>query len=239
MNNVLDVIASAKDGDALDTERLLQIVQEHHWPRVARSFGRSLPGEFTDDDLKQEFLVGVWRAIHKVDMEIGNPLSFLLWKGRMHMIDRVRHRVVSSYTVQCTDCGHHGRFRWRKQPTCPKCGSTDLDIWKKRVSTDDDGVEIHNVWSDPQDPLSAIEEHEFFMEIRAQLSGRVRDLFDALIVQGINRETSDNYLAEIADLWGCSTTNVARTLKRLQRDILFIYQAEEASQLVADFVLTD
>lgn len=237
MDNTLTLIDQARQGDGVAIESFLLLVEQHHWPKIRWSFGRSLPGFLTELDLRQEFLVGVWRAIPKVDMEIGNPLTYLLWRGRMYMIGKVRSRVVSAYTALCTDCGHEGRFQWKGTPVCQKCNSREIDIWRNRVTTEDDEVDIVNGWEDPSDPLVALEEEEFFLDIRGKLSGRSRDLFDALIVQGINRETSNNYLAEIAGIWGCSTTNVARALKRLQAHILEIYRADETSELLEKIVL--
>lgn len=229
MNTSTDLIRRAQDGDRTAEDLLIRRIRDKHMDRVTYRYrGRNVL--VPDSDIESEFLLGCWNAIHKAKLDVGNPLNFILWKGRLKVASLFRSRIKKEVRSRCYDCGNEGRISYRtKVPTCKACGSTDLFTWMKVVDAtamagdhDMEGAEILDR------AASANAEHSFQIatfglqieEMRGRLEGRALELFDLIVLEGINRDSSQNYLKEIAQRWGVSTPTVAVVLRRLRESVL-------------------
>lgn len=240
--DTLSLIRDSKNGDTLATEKLLQIIKKEHMPkRIARHIKRNVL--VMQDDIESEFLTGCWKAIAVAKLDLGNPLMFILWKGELAVIHLFRKKIREGVRVNCSTCGVQSlqfkhtttsseRRRGAKAPiSCNKCGATDvttfmivMDESQMREEMEGGGAPT-NLWDKiDQDQIPAAQNAQFedltqgimVEEIRSRLNGRVLQLFDLLIVKQVNRETSDNYLAEIANAWGVSTACVSVYLRKLR-----------------------
>lgn len=226
----ISVVARAQKGDELAVTEIINIVRTWHMPRyVNRYFGRNVL--IGDDEIESEFLLGVWMALPKAKLDVGNPINYMCYKGQRKVQTLMRSRIRRETRYQCLECGHTGTMGWKSRvPVCTKCDSPDVHTWMVTNAdmVGDDvsmismatGTSAETAW---QIAVYGIQ----IEELRARLSGRALDLFDIIIFKGISRESSKNYLQEIADIWGTSTTAVAIALRRLRREVnLYLTEQE-------------
>ncbi len=224
----ISVVRRAQEGDELAITELIKNIRTWHMRRYIYGYlGRNvLVG---DDEIESEFLLGVWLALPDAKLDLGNPISYMCYKGQKKVQSLMRSRIRRETRYQCLECGHTGIMGWRlKVPACTKCSSLDVHTWMvtNADTTNDDvsmislatGVSAEMAW---QLAVHGIQ----IEEMQARLSGRALDLFNEVIFEGINCESSRNYLQEIANRWGVSTPAVAAALRRLRREIE-IYLAE-------------
>jgi hypothetical protein len=242
-----DLIAAAQRGDELATNKLLKIIQTEHMPRRIRRFiKRNVL--VTQDEIESEFLLGCWRAIQVAKLDIGNPMMFIGWKGELAVTHMFRKKIREGVRVNCTTCGvgtiqykrnahtHEERLRGAKAPiACSKCGATDVDTFmivmdESQMKEEFEGgapssamwdkIDIDHIPA-AQDALFENITHDIVIEeIRCKLNGRVLQLFDKLVLEQVNRDTSVNYLAEIAREWGVSTACVSVYLRKLRIKVI-------------------
>jgi hypothetical protein len=236
-HNTLLLIQQSQEGDDSATELLLKIIKTEHMPRRVRRFLKKNV-LIQNDEIESEFLLGCWKAIKQAKLDVGNPLLFICWKGELSVTHLFRKKIREGVRVNCSTCGVQTIFykktsgnkkgRASNNVACGKCGATDVKTFmiisdESQVSED---VESPMPEWDQRDTHEVIEETERFFnlatesiwieELRAKLNGRVLMLFDALCVEQINRDTSQNYLQEIADRWGVSTACVSVYLRKLR-----------------------
>lgn len=226
----LSIVADAQAGDEVAITEVINNIRTYHMPRyVGRYYGRNVL--IGDDEIESEFLLGVWLALPKAKLDIGNPVNFMCYKGQRAVQTLFRNRIRRETRYQCMECGQTGTMGWRaKVPACTKCNSLEVRTWmvtNADVVGDDvslvdlaTGVSAETAW---QLAVYGIQ----IEELKTRLSGRARDLFDIIVLEGINRDSSRNYLQEIADRWGTSTTAVAAALRRLRRDVSLYVSEQE------------
>lgn len=227
MEGTLDLVARAQNGDDLATTELFNIIREYHLPRyVGRYFGKNVV--VSNEEIESEFLLGVWKAMPKAKLDVGNPVNFMCWRGQKAVQSLMRSNIRRETRFECLECGQTGIMGYRARvPVCTMCGTPDVytwmvedaepegfDIWS--VST---GVSAETAW---QLAVYGIQ----IEEIRGLLSGRTLELFDILILEGINRDSSTNYLREISERWGTSKVRVVQCLRKLRRAIESYIEAE-------------
>jgi hypothetical protein len=246
--DTLALISRSQQGDEAATEKLLTILRDEHMPRrIRRHLKRNVLVE--EAEIQSEWLIGCWKAIRLAKLDVGNPLMFICWKGDLQVIHLFRKKIRDGVKVSCQVCGivpmafrktgfaavAGGKRAGTRSPiACSKCGSIDVDTFMTTVDESQQSDEIDatgavHAW-DRIDP-DHVHEHmdELFsditydiqvQEIRAKLNGRVLQLFDKLVIEQINRDTSKNYLEEIATEWGVSTACVSVYLRKLREKVL-------------------
>jgi len=228
--DTLTLIQQAQSGDEQAMNDLLRTIRDHHMnQRIGRYRGRNVLVD--DAQIESEFLLGCYRAIPKAKLDIGNPLHFILYKGGMAVISSMRQSIRRGVQAQCNDCGSTKATGFsRRRPVCAHCGSTDvktrmITVRKSDLAepgTQDDMLESWDRLSSTdlqheQDLVFSQATHSIVIdEIRSRLSGRARELFDLMAVAEINRDSSPNYLKEIAARWGCSTASVSVILRKVR-----------------------
>ncbi len=235
--DTLQLIDAARTGDELAIEKLLRIIRDHHMPqRIHRYRRRNVLVD--EGEIESAFLKGCWKAIKQVRMDIGNPLLFILWKGNLSVSQLFRKLIRQGVKLTCDHCGAASLGYKAGKVQCGTCGSNDVQthmilVNESQLLTDRSDAERGAVWDKiiagdmhvAKNNVWEAATHEITVqEIRARLNGRVLMLFDAIIVEGINRDTSKNYLAEIAGNWGISTTAVAIYLRKLRTAVAAYFE---------------
>lgn len=231
MTNTLSLIRQiVTDQDADAADRLLSIIKDHHMDReIRRWHGRNVLVD--DDDIASHYLEGCYLALSKVRMDVGNPLLYILWRGRMNVSTLFRSRLRQGVRARCQLCGFISMVRLAQGwPRCRACGSSRLQTWMiedtpaierkhRALALFPDSVQMEcDLWFDRAIYQVQID------EMRARLTGRVLQLFDLLVLEGINAQTSQNYLREIAERWGITRTCVAIYLRKLRSEILRYFE---------------
>ena len=229
LEGTLDLVSKAQDGDEIATESLIKIIKNYHMPRyVGKYRGRNVL--IDDADIESEFLMGAFKALNQAKLDLGNPINFICWKGSKAVQSLFRTRLRNEVNYQCLSCGHEGLIGWKyKTPVCKSCDSDDIHTWMMTIQASDTNDSLEEFTSSRRmsaDYAWQLAVHGIQIEeMRARLSGRALELFDIIIFEGINRDSSKNYLQEIANRWGVSTTAVAMALRKLRRDILIYIEA--------------
>lgn len=227
LEGTLDLVRKSQDGDEVALTNLMKVVKTYHMPRyVGRYRGRNVL--VSDAEIESEFLLGVFKALPKAKLDVGNPLNFMCWKGSKAVQSLFRQRIKKEVRYQCLECGDEATLGWAdKVPVCKICESKDLHTWM--VTSYDDEEEyslIDNVSDRDNETVWQMAVYGIQIEeLRERLSGRALELFDIIIIEGIDRDSSKNYLQEIADRWGVTSVAVAISLRKLRRDVLAYMEA--------------
>lgn len=233
--DTLELLAKSQAGDEDATNKLLSIIKKEHMNSKIRRFVQRnvLIGK---DEIESEFLIGCWEALKIAKPDVGNFIHFVCWKGQLKVLALFRKQLKEGVRVNCSTCGV-GSLTYsaaRKTALCSKCGATDVTTFM--VVTDETQHEPGGDFGDMNDPTPTWDkmnpsevldhnEQQFdeithgirVEEIRSKLTGRTQQLFDKMILEGINRETSNNYLEEIANDWGITTACVSVYLRKLRQ----------------------
>lgn len=242
--NTFELITASQSGDEDATNKLLQIIKDQHMGRYTRRFIRR--NVLVDqEEIESEFLVGCWAAIKKAKLDIGNPVNFICWKGSLKVLHLFRTKLRDGVRINCSTCGT-GTLVYKaklKRAVCGKCGATDVQTYmivmdESQMNPEISGNAVVMPWDKiAQDNMQDEADHQFsnitydimVEEIRSRLNGRVLQLFDVMVVEAINRDTSDNYLSEIATRWGVSTACVSIYLRKLRSKVAEYMAEREAA----------
>jgi len=225
---IIGLIERCKDGDERSIEKLLCMIRDRYMQDMtARYRGRNDVVE--DEEIESEFLVGCFQALRRVDPHRGNPLFHIMWRGRLRVASFMKSKIKREVQLSCRDCGDVLLLGWQKRARrvcCPACGSLDVVT---RYALVDEAAAHDSMVKDGDAVWSEIMIGVQIEELRSRLSGRVLELFDAIVVEGIERASSANYLREIADRWGVSTPCVAIYLRKLRRAVSEYFEGEAPS----------
>lgn len=208
MHSMMDLLTRAQHGDPEALNTLLVRVRDRNARWISRRYSNSL---FSPDELVSEFMIGVWRSVDKVRLDIGDPISFLVWKGQKAVARYVKASMRKAIFQVCISCGRKSAIT---RTACVYCGGVHFTTG----TIEDTSVDITtfpsriDAW---QLAVEGIQVEEF----RSILNGRLLELFDLLVLEGIGPGGSQNYLKEIADTWDVTNTCVAIYLRRLRKKI--------------------
>lgn len=212
----LQLLTLAQSGDKIAEEQLIILIRDEH---MRRRIGRYLHKnrQVDDDDLKQEFLIGVGLAIPKANLTIGDPVEYVINQGVYNVRSYLRKHIIQSTSQICGECGHITRLnRVNNVYVCKKCGSTHIET---RETNDTDEVVLTNIvdkFEVESDVLSRIMIEEFEKTLTPNTN--VYNLY-ILLKKGVNRDNPQvkNYIKEIAKMWGgCSDQNVIQAMDKLK-----------------------
>lgn len=174
-----------------------------------------------DDDLKQEFLIGVGLSIPKARMDIGDPIEYLINQGVYRVRSYLRKHIIQSTSQICNDCGHITRLNMVDgNYVCKRCGSTNITT---REVNDNNEIILTNM-IDTEDEIEEIISQDLIDRFEQTLTPNtnVHNLY-ILLKNGINRDNPNiqNYIKEIAKIWGgCSDQNVVQNMDKLKSKII-------------------
>jgi predicted nucleic-acid-binding Zn-ribbon protein len=228
----LKLLERAQSGDIVAVNKYLAMIRDNHMPkRIKHYIKRNVLVEQVE--IESEYMLGCYEAMSIAKLDVGNPLDFILWKGGLKVAHLFKKRVREGVTVHCKTCGITSMGYKNKTVLCGKCGSNEITTQMIMVGDSQlTDVEIQNGTTaydraQAQDPFGELDaifglatEEIMIAEIQKKLSGRVLELFNIMIVEQVNRTTSDNYLQEIADRWGITTACVSIYLRKLRLAIV-------------------
>ncbi len=211
------VLRQAKAGDKMAEQNLLIYIRNNYMRRIGRYLNKNRLVD--NDDIKQEFMIGVAFAISKCELDIGNPIEYLVSQGVYRVRSFMRGNIIKNTVQVCRECGTVTRLNMvNGQYVCKKCGSINIDTTEIH---DHDDIAMENA-VDTQEPIDEMIASTIMIEeFEATLpdGSNVKNLYE-LLKSGINSDNPmiKNYTKTIARIWGgCSEQNVVQTLHKLRK----------------------
>lgn len=216
----IDLLRLAQDGNKCAEELLIVEIRDKFMnKRIGRYLHKNRVVE--DDDLKQEFLIGVGLAIPKAKIDMGDPIEYLINQGVYRVRSYLRKHIIQSTSQVCNTCGYITRLNMIDgHYVCKKCGSTDVNT--QEVNNNDEI--ILNSAPSMDHEIDDIISQDMVDRFEATLvpGTNVHNLY-ILLKGGINRDNPNipNYIKEIARIWGgCSEQNVVQNMDKLRKKVI-------------------
>lgn len=221
---LIGLLKLAQSNDKVAEDNLITYIRDNMMKkRIGRYLHKNRQVE--DEDLKQEFMIGVALSIQKASMDIGDPIEYILAQGVYRVKSYFRKNILKNTTQVCRCCGYESRLhKVGNTYVCRKCGSTEIDT---REVYDHDEIALENMQNtnDEIDRLTDdIGADVIIEQFRDTLDKNTKAyyLFVLMYDQDINSDNPDvqNYIAEIARRWGTSQTLVVQTKEKLKNKLL-------------------
>lgn len=181
------------------------------------------------EDLESVFLMACYEAILVADLEKGDPMRFVLDRGKKRVIDEIRKSYRRTLKQHCKACNSVTRTHTVAGiPTCPKCGASGEDVKTEQIVHGDDGT-VLNMVVGVEGIDDQVHDRMILDGFKSRLSGRVLDVYELIVEQGYDRGACKNYIADVAEELQISKPNVNKRLRTL-RDELTTYLAEVNGQ---------
>lgn len=216
----IELLQLAQQGNKRAEELLIVEIRDKFMnKRISRYLHRNRIVE--DDDLKQEFLIGVGLSIPKARLDIGDPIEYLINQGVYRVRSYLRKHIIQNTSQTCDDCGYITRLNMIDgQYVCKRCGSTNITT---QELYDNDEVTLGNIPT-IEDEIEDIIGQDMIDRFEKTLTPdtNVYNLY-ILLKKGINRDNPNiqNYTKEIAKIWGgCSEQNVVQNLNKLRAKVI-------------------
>lgn len=220
----IELLELAQSGDRVAEDNLIAYIRDNEMrKRISKYLHKNRQVE--DEDLKQEFLIGVALNISKANLEIGNPIEFIISQGVYRVRSYLRKHIIQNTTQICMDCGYESRLnRIVNQYECKKCGSHNVET---RETCDHDEFALENKICEDDEIDRFIEDIsacKIIDEFRSTLdiNTKAYNLFVLIYDEDINSDNPniENYIKEIAKRWGTSQTLVVQTKEKLKVKLL-------------------
>lgn len=220
MAEVKRIIEQAQEGSPNALDALIKVMLDN---KNIQAINRYLYINrlLSPSDARQEFWLGVIKAIPLVKTTIGDPLQFLTYSGVNQVKTALRNVIGKRVFYVCRECGYQGRLRKGEdnQYRCSKCQSTDIDTWEReRASSDMLGQTIDIAVSVRVRVREDIDMAEFITELKQSLTNREAEVLD-MILQGNDRDSSTNYLEDIGIKLDITPQCVNQYLRKIRQRI--------------------
>lgn len=221
---LINLLKLAQSGDKIAEDNLITYIRDNLMrSRIGRYLHKNRQVE--DEDLKQEFMIGVALSIERADLEVGNPIEYILSQGVYRVKSYFRRHIIKNTTQICLDCGYESRLnRVDNNYVCKKCGSTHIET---RELYDHDEIALENTYANDDEIEKLTDDigaDSIIEQFRDTLDKNTKAyyLFVLLYDEDINSCNPDviNYIAEIAKRWGTSQTLVVQTKEKLKNKLL-------------------
>lgn len=204
------------ESDIALTDILIEVMDHHMDRHLAKYVNKDTVGGMDADDIRQIFLINVSSAIRIADINIGNPLLFILQKGKWAVIDELRRGYRQAIRQYCHECGSETRIHEiGGQVICPKCQSSKK-VERMVVNSLDDGTVLNYVVDESMDIDEMLGSEMIVERFRQSLSGRKREVFELVMYEGYDRDSCKNYIKEVAEVMGVTPTNVNLRLRQIK-----------------------
>lgn len=209
--NVTELISRSQrggsEGKMAANQLLLHISEKYLRQKLKRFFRSGMPYD-DRDELRQVFLIGCYKGILEVELNIGDPLAFILNKGLWAARDEIRRKCRERLLQVCKECFVYTKpNRFLGQYQCPQCKSNNVELRSNTIS-------IHKVFE-----LQGVNQDSSLTlnEFRDRLTGRKRDVFDLIVIEGYDRTSCKNYLQSVARILGVTQSNVNLRLRAIRK----------------------
>lgn len=213
----VQLLIEAQSGNIFAEEQLLTMIRKNYMDRkIYKYLNRNRQAE--NDDIRQEFMIGVALNIRRAKLDVGNPIDFLMNMGIYRVRTYMRKQIVQNTMQICNDCGKKTRLNMNTNTgeyTCKICGSVNIETYE---INDSDETAIMSLQQDGfEDELVRT---LILADFKATLTPgtNLYSLFE-LLESGIDKDNPlcTNYIKEIAKMWGgCSSENVVQNIKKLR-----------------------
>ena len=228
------ILKQAQAGDKMAEQNFILYIKQNVMPRrIGRFLSRIR--QIENEDLKQEYMIGVALAIPKASMYIGDPVEFILSQGNYRVRSALRGNIIKNTVQICHECGAvHRLNRVGNDYICKKCGSSNVET---QELTDNNEIALETA-EDTAEPIEDEVASRLLIEkFEATLKDgtNVKNLY-LLLKSGINADNPmiKNYIHEISVLWGgCSEQNVVQALNKL-RDRMRKFADENGYEIVGN-----
>ena len=202
------------------TDLLIEIMDNHMERHISKYYRKATVGGLDIDDMKQIFLLACSQAIEQADPFIGNPLLYILQKGKWAIVDELRKGYRRNIRQYCHSCDTETRLNERGGiPICPKCGESEEGLVERvQVNISDDGTAMEFKKDDKMDIEEDVMGDILIEEFRKRLAGRKAEVFDLIYYHGYDRNSCTNYQKEIAEILGITTSNVNLRLRQIKKE---------------------
>lgn len=215
----IDLLKLAQQGNKNAEELLIVEIRNRF---MNRRIGRYLHKNriVDDEDLKQEFLIGVGLAIPKARIDIGDPIEYLINQGVYRVRSYLRKHIIQNTTQICDDCGYITRLNMIDgQYVCKRCGSTNITT---QELNDNNEILLNNM-IDTEQEYDDVITNDLIRRFEQTLKEgtNIYNLY-ILLKSGVNRDNPQikNYIKEIARIWGgCSEQNVVQNMDKLRQKL--------------------
>jgi RNA polymerase sigma factor (sigma-70 family) len=227
------MVRRAKLGDPEAVDTLLEYLKLEKAPAVYRVVAaRSNMYDRDFDDFMQEFLIGAYEGLKTVNVD-QSPMGWIVQKGLWKSKDYLRsgyRRLIFQY---CDICHRRTQVANKnREPYCPHCGNQDpATLHRNNTYTPIDMTAPDSVGSmleDGHNLIGELETQTIMLEFLARLSGRTLDIARAILVDGIDRDSSRNYQREVAESLGISQSNVNIRLRQVRKALTEFLNEREA-----------
>ena len=218
---LIELLKLAQSGDTIAEDNLIVHIRDNEMKKRISKYLRK-NRQVEDEDLKQEFLIGVALSISKANLEIGNPIEYIISQGVYRVRSYLRKHIIQNTTQVCNDCGYESRLNRinNHQYECKKCGSHNIET---REVYDHDEFALENEIYENDEIEKFIEDisaRKVIKEFRDTLDNNTKaySLLVLLYDEDINSDNPyvENYIREIAKRWGTSQTLVVQTKEKLK-----------------------
>jgi hypothetical protein len=212
------LLVSAQQGDKNAEFDLINLIRTNYMPRrLSKYLSRNRQAE--NDDLRQEFLIGVALKIYDARLDIGDPIEFLIAQG-LYRVRSYLRKCIRANTMQiCELCGTksrlnpigHGRYQ------CLHCGATSPYVQTTELA-DKNEIIFDNLgdYGFEDELILRMRLHDF--ESSLTPGSNVERVY-IMLKDGVDRDNPlvNNYIQDIAHrLGGCSNQNVVQIIKKLR-----------------------
>ena len=216
-NETLELLKNAQEGDKSAEEMLIIYIRDN---MMRRRIGRYLHKnrQCEDEDLIQEFLIGIALAIPRASLDIGDPIEYIVQQGVYRVRTYLRKHIIQGTSQVCMDCGYESRLnRVDGHYECKKCKSHN--IITREINDHDETLflTMESTSNDIEDILTSMLAYEF--EKTLDHGTNVYRLYEIMVKNGINKDNPHikNYIKTISTMWGgCSQQNVLQNIYKLQ-----------------------
>lgn len=219
---LIAILEMAQNGDTIAEDKLLVEIRDNI---MNRRLGRYLykNRQVDNDDIRQEFMLGVALNIHRAKLDVGDPIEYLIAQGVYRAKSYFRGQVLKNVNMTCEECGYTSRIhKVNGEYTCRKCGSHNITT--QEIHNLDDGLQLNQITDESIDDFEAELTFNTIMEQFEKTLNQNTNIYQLyiLIKNGINRENPDikNYIKEIATMWRCSQTNILQIMHKLQQKLI-------------------
>ena len=114
-----------ENNNPFEMNELIRWISNEYMRRIYRYLGKNRAVE--NEDLKQEFMIGIGLSIQKARLDIGDPIEYIVKQGVWRVRGSLRQNMISKTIQQCNECGNISRLnRIGTDYICKKCGSTNI-----------------------------------------------------------------------------------------------------------------
>lgn len=199
---------------------LLLDIQQYKMGAIYRYKQAITSANYLDgEDLESVFLMACYEAILIADIEKGDPMKFIIDRGKKRVIDEVRKSYRRTLKQHCKSCESTTRIHSvGGVPVCPKCGASGELVKTEQMVHGDDGTVLNTIVG-VQSFDDQVCDQIILDGFKSRLSGRVLDVYELIVEQGYDRGACKNYIADVAEELQISKPNVNKRLRTLREEL--------------------